>query len=119
MGKPKRKPLDRRTDEGLLALFESRPEWKPTEVPWKEIARLGLARPNETISVWASGSSNNPLFMHSIEDIIAGMDVLTHETNPNLAKNEPPGNAYHYVIQKNSKTPSTHICCMVPLMTGQ
>ncbi|MCI0552599.1 MAG: hypothetical protein L0287_16735, partial [Anaerolineae bacterium] len=47
---------------------------------------------------WASGSSNNPQFMHSVDDVIAGMDVLTREPKPRLvvcwinnARNSLPG----------------------------
>jgi len=107
MGKPNRTPLDKIAGEKIFALFESRPDWFPIEVPRDAISGLRLARPKETIAVWASGSSNNPMLMHSINNVIAAMDVLTHETKPNLAKNEPPGNAYHYIIQrlKDSKYP--------------
>jgi hypothetical protein len=100
MGKVIRTPLDRKAGERLLALFESEPEWFPTEVPWQEISSLGLARTEETISVWISGSSTNPQMAYLVNDVIAGIDVLTLETKPQLGKNEPSGNAYHYFLKK-------------------
>ena len=100
MGKPNRTPLDKETGEKLLALFQSRSEWKPTEIPYEEIASLGFVRPNETVSVWISGSSSNPQLVHFVNNVVAGIDVLTRETKPNPQKNEPEGNAYHYFMQK-------------------
>ena len=37
---------------------------------------------------------------HLLDNVIAGIDQLTLEPNPKLDKNEPSGNAYHYVLQK-------------------
>jgi hypothetical protein len=38
--------------------------------------------------------------MNQINDVVAGIDVLAHESNPR--KGEPEGNAYHYVFQRTS-----------------
>jgi hypothetical protein len=100
MGKPNRKPLDRHTGERILRLFESYPEWHPIEAPLETTSILGLVRPQDTISIWISGSSSNPQFTFYVDNVIAGIDVLTHESKPNLERNEPPGNAYHYVLQE-------------------
>lgn len=99
MGKKRGKFLRKGEGESILKLFSSQPEWEPTEVPWDSIKGLGLVRREDTLSVWISGSCSNPL-LAEIENSIAGIDVLTIETNPNVNKNEPPGNAYHYVLQK-------------------
>ena len=56
-------------------------------------------RQEETLSVWISGSYSNPM-LAEVENAIAGIDVLTIETNPNINKKEPSGNAYHYILQK-------------------
>ena len=32
--------------------------------------------------------------------MIIGIDVLTRETKPKVEKNEPAGNAYHYIVRK-------------------
>jgi len=100
MGKPKKTPLNRKAGERLLALFQSRPEWKPTEVSWEKISSLGLVRQKETISVWISGSSSNPQLAHLVNNVIIGIDVLTRETKPKTKKDEPEGNAYHYFVQR-------------------
>jgi hypothetical protein len=100
MGKPNRKPLDNQTGKRILRLFESFPEWCPVEAPLETTSILGLVRPQDTISIWISGSSSNPQLAFCVENVIAGIDVLTHEQKPNLVKNEPPGNAYHYILQK-------------------
>jgi hypothetical protein len=102
MGKPNRKPLDKHTGEEVLRLFESSPEWFPTEAPLATSSILGLVRPQDTISVWISGSSSNPQLAFCVQNIVAGIDVLTHEQKPNSAKNEPSGNAYHYILQKTT-----------------
>ena len=99
MSKKHKRLLNREIGERILKLFESTPEWKPTEVPWDSILGLGLARREETLSIWISGSSSNPQLTQGI-NAIAGIDVLTIETKPKIQKNEPPGNAYHYILQK-------------------
>jgi hypothetical protein len=99
LGKLKRKLLDKTTGENTLRLFEAVPEWFPTEAPLNTAAILGLARPRDTISVWIRGSCSNPQLAHSVENVIAGIDVLTHEPKPDMDKNEPSGNAYHYILQ--------------------
>lgn len=101
MGKKHGKPLKREDGERILKLFESTPEWEPTEVPWDSIRGLTLARREETFSIWISGSTSNPQLTEGI-NAIAGIDVLAIETNPNTEKNEPSGNAYHYILQKTS-----------------
>ncbi|PJB29754.1 hypothetical protein CO110_04080 [Candidatus Desantisbacteria bacterium CG_4_9_14_3_um_filter_40_11] len=100
MGKPNKKPLDKQTGKRILRLFESFPEWFPAEAPLETTSILGLVRPQDTISIWISGSSSNPQLAFCVENVIAGIDVLTHEQNPNSAKNEPSGNAYHYILQE-------------------
>lgn len=100
MGKPNRKPLDKHTGDQVLRLFESVPEWFPTEAPLETSSILGLVRPQDTVSIWISGSSSNPQFAFFVENVVAGIDVLVHEQKPNSAKNEPSGNAYHYILQE-------------------
>ena len=85
----------------ILNLFKSSPEWVPTEVPWDSIKGLGLARKDDTIAIFISGSCSNPLLSKGV-NAIAGIDVLTIETKPKLHKSEPTGNAYHYIIQETN-----------------
>lgn len=99
MGKKLRRPLNRQMGERILKLFESKPEWTPVEIPMNSITGLGLVRAEDTLSIWISGSYSNPQ-LTQIENAIAGIDVLTIETKPNFGKKEPPGNAYHYILQK-------------------
>ena len=99
MGKKHGKYLRENEGENILKLFRSQPEWKPIEVPWDSIRGLGLVRQEETLSVWISGSYSNPM-LAEVENAIAGIDVLTIETKPNINKKEPSGNAYHYILQK-------------------
>ena len=95
----KRRPLKKEEGEKLLKLFESNPDWSPIEVPVNSIIGLGLIRKEDTLSIWISGSYSNPQ-LAEVENAIAGIDVLTIESNPKLEKNEPSGNAYHYILQK-------------------
>ena len=101
MGKKRGKFLIENEGENILKLFRSKPEWEPTEVPYNAIRGLGLVRQEDTLSIWVSGSCNNPL-LAEVENAIAGIDVLAIETNPNITKNEPSGNAYHYILQKTN-----------------
>jgi hypothetical protein len=74
--------------------------WTIDEVPREHWSKIpGLQRLQDTFAVMASGSVVNPGILNGI-NAVAGIDVLAHETRP-MAK-EPPGNAYHYVIQKTS-----------------
>jgi|GEM_PF-2777888 len=101
MGQKNRKPLNKEQGERVLQLLKSVPEWAPTEIPLKEMSSIpGLVRSEDTFSLWISGSSSNPQLAHALRNIIVGIDQLVHETKPKLDKNEPAGNAYHYVIQK-------------------
>ena len=104
--KKHRRPLKEAEGERILKLFQSRPEWEPTEVPWDSIRGLGLVRHEDTFSVWISGSSSNPQLSQEV-NAIAGIDVLTRETRPKLLRNEPLGNAYHYILPKinNEESP--------------
>ncbi|MDP1714312.1 MAG: hypothetical protein Q8L41_06150 [Anaerolineales bacterium] len=99
MGKKHGKPLKREDGENILKLFKSKPEWEPTEVPWDSIRGLALARREDTLAIWISGSTSNSQLAQGV-NAIAGIDVLTIETNPNIQKNESPGNAYHYILKK-------------------
>jgi hypothetical protein len=101
MGNKRKRPISREMGERILKLFESEPEWKPTEIPWESILGLGLVRKEDTLAIWISGSYSNPQ-LAQVENAIAGIDVLAIETNPKLEKNEPRGNAYHYILQKIS-----------------
>lgn len=101
MGKKHGKCLRENEGENILKLFRSRPEWEPIEVPWSSIKGLGLARSDDTIAIYISGSCSNPQLSKGV-NAIAGIDVLTIETKPKLHKDEPSGNAYHYIIQEIS-----------------
>lgn len=101
MGKKRGKFLKENEGENILKLFKSQSEWMPTEVPWDSIKGLGLARQEDTLAIWISGSYSNPI-LAEVENAIAGIDVLAIETNPNIKKKEPSGNAYHYILQKVS-----------------
>lgn len=118
MGKPNKKPLDGQAGKRILRLFESVPEWSPVKAPLETTSILGLVRPQDTIANWISGSSSNPQLAFYVENIIAGIDVLTHEQKPGLAKNEPSGNAYHYILQKLSAKNSL-MFCMVHIKVEQ
>ena len=94
MTMPKRKPLTQDQFDELQLL----PDWQIDEVPqehWKKIP--GLARPDDTFAVMASGSISNPQTLNGI-NAIAGLDILVHEGR--RKPDELPGNAYHFVIQK-------------------
>lgn len=106
MGRKHRRPLNREMGEKLLKLFESVSEWTPIEVPLDAISGLGLVRPQETVSIWISGSCSNPQLAQAVS-ATAGIDVLSLESKPKLDKNEPSGNAYHYILQQinNEKFP--------------
>jgi hypothetical protein len=72
--------------------------WTIDEVPskyWRIIP--GLKRLQDTFGIMASGSITNSGMLNGI-NAVAGIDVLVQEPRPR--PNEPPGNAYHYVIQK-------------------
>ena len=70
------------------------------EVPRKNWDKIpGLQRLHDTIGVMASGSITNPLVLNGL-NTVAGIDVLTHEARP--MADEPPGNAYHYVLQETT-----------------
>src|SRR5260370_381018 len=76
--------------------------WTIDDVPrehWDKIP--GLQRLQDTFAVMASGCVANPGVRTGI-NAVAGFDVLAHEPRPMVK--EPPGNAYHYVIQKTSDT---------------
>jgi hypothetical protein len=98
MRKINRKPLDKKTGERVIKYLQSKPEWTPIEAP-DEIYNIDLVRKEESLSVMISGSEDNPVMAHNLKNIILGIDVLVVETNPNIEKHEPPGNAYHYIIQ--------------------
>lgn len=79
-----------------FALLRTTDDWAIVDVPrehWEKIP--GLERLHDTFAVMASGCQTpgvlNGIFAN------AGLDVLAHETKPK--KDEPPGNAYHYVFQ--------------------
>ena len=72
--------------------------WSVDEVlreHWDKIP--GLQRLQDTFAVMASGCPVNPQVLNGIS-AVAGVDVLAHESRPVFG--EPPGNAYHYVVQK-------------------
>ena len=80
--------------------------FKTDDVPkefWGNIP--GIQRLHDTIAIMGSANCNDPMYLHGIKDIIAGIDVLTSESNPKFGEKE--GNAYHYVIQhiKDDKFP--------------
>ena len=81
-------------------LLQTTDTWAIDEVPkehWNKIP--GIERLPDTFAIMASGACNDPKILNGISAIV-GFDVLACEPNPQLAKNEPEGNAYHYVIQK-------------------
>ncbi|SRR6266446_2493241 len=96
----KRTPLT----ENQFKLLQTTDGWNIDEVPkehWDKIP--GIERLHDTFGILASGTCSDPKILNSVSSIV-GFDVLAHESNPNTAKNEPAGNAYHYVIQKLERT---------------
>jgi hypothetical protein len=76
--------------------------WTIDEIPrehWDKIP--GLQRLQDTFAVMSSGCVIAPGVLNGI-NAVAGLDVLVQEPRP-MAK-EPPGNAYHYVVQRTSDT---------------
>lgn len=74
-----------------------REAWKLEELPrevWPSIP--GLRRRSDTIAVMGSADISNPRLLNEIR-AIGGLDHLVFEACPKPG--EPPGNAYHYVIQ--------------------
>lgn len=90
----KHKPLS----EKQLSRLSRLENWTIAEIPksdWPSIS--GLQRQEELFGVMISGSLSDPKTLNGINSI-AGIDALVHENSP--MEGEPPGNAYHYVIQK-------------------
>ena len=85
MRKPKRRPLNIEDAEKILNIFKSKPEWEPVEVSADLTIGLGLVRKDDTLSIWISGSYDNPQ-VAEVENAIAGIDVLAIETRPNTTK---------------------------------
>lgn len=86
--------------EEKFQLLNTTIEWNIDEVPqnyWDKIP--GLQRLESTFAILASGTTTSAQVLNGV-NAIAGIDVLVHEENPMIAKKEPEGNAYHYVIQK-------------------
>ena len=77
------------------------PGWTLSDVPpehWDKIP--GLQRRDEIVAVFASGCCTESRILNGI-DAVAGFDLLAHESRPQ--KNEPEGNAYHYVLQESQR----------------
>lgn len=86
------------TDE-QFNLLKTTDQWNIDEVPqdhWSKIP--GIQRLHDTISIMASGSTT-PGLLNGLS-ALAGLDVLCLEPRPK--KNEPEGNAYHYVVQERA-----------------
>jgi hypothetical protein len=85
------------------AVFESlslKPNWKVVELSpeqWRQIPNL--PRPNDTITVYMSGSLENPVTWNGIQHV-AACDVVAYEANPKTEKGEGPLNVYHCLFQK-------------------
>ena len=95
--KAKRVPLSEEQFRLLSAI-----DWTIDDVPREHWSKIpGLQRLQDTFALMASGSLVNPKALNGISAIV-GIDVLVHETCPK--DSEPPGNAYHYVIQELSDT---------------
>lgn len=76
--------------------------WNIDEVQkdnWDKIP--GLVRQEDTFAIMSSGTISDPRVLNEIH-AVAGFDVLVHEKNPMVHKNEPEGNSYHYVFQSIS-----------------
>ena len=86
--------------QAQFASFFKLDEWHVYDIPkeyWGKIP--GIQRLNDTFAIMGSAAIYSPQTQNSINDIIAGIDVLTLEKNPKTNKNELPGNAYHYIFQ--------------------
>jgi len=74
--------------------------WGIDEVPKEHWGKIpGLQRIEDTVGVMASGCYQQPKLLNAIS-AVAGVDVLVHEANPQVDKNENEGNAYHYAVQR-------------------
>ena len=73
--------------EGAWNVQEIKPE------NWKKLP--SFMGKSDVLAVFASGDLNNHQMMHGL-DVIGGTDWLRFEENPK--KDEPEGNAYHFVI---------------------
>ncbi len=73
------------------------PNWELTDIPpenWNKIP--GIERLKDTFAMMGSACPSDPHILNKLSSI-AGIDVLTLESNPKVG--EPEGNAYHYVFQ--------------------
>lgn len=74
--------------------------WRPIELSPRHWAHIpDLPRPANVVAIMGSVSTTDPQILNGILGV-AAFDVLTLETNPQ--KDEPEGNAYHLVFQKNN-----------------
>lgn len=84
--------------EDQFRLLKTTDGWNIDEVPSEHWSKIpGLQRLEDTVGIMASGS--NAQILNGVRAVV-GIDVLVHERNPMIHKNEPEGNAYHYVVQK-------------------
>lgn len=75
--------------------------WTVDEVPrdqWKHLP--DWMRGESVLAIFASGCMNQPKVLNGMNSI-GGLDFLRHETKPK--KDEPEGNAYHYVMVKTDE----------------
>jgi hypothetical protein len=98
MKNAKRIPL---TTEDAQPLTRDR-DWKLFEIPRQDWDLIpGLQRREDTFACMGSASPNDFRLLNMIQRCVAGFDQLVHETNPKPG--EPPGNAYHYVVQESGR----------------
>lgn len=79
-----------------MKVISNKGGWLRKDVPlehWKDIGDHFDS--DETFAVLTSGS-DHPVSAHDFDDIIAGLDWLRQENNPQPA--EPPLNADHYIV---------------------
>jgi len=74
--------------------------WNIYEVRKKDWALIPrVQRLEDTFGIMASGSIEESRILNGINAVV-GLDVLVCEPNP--SREEPEGNAYHYVVQASN-----------------
>jgi hypothetical protein len=78
-------------------------DWDIREISSQDLSRIPhIPRREDVVATFVSGDMNATKVLNGIHSVI-GMDIIVHERRPDVAKNEPPLNIYHCVIQKLSK----------------
>ena len=102
--------------------FDSLPfeEWKIKELPFSLHNHIpNTFRAKDAVGILYSGDMGSPKFIEGFENIVAGFDILAHETKPKIDKDEPELNSYHMLIQKLDPTKNKYPYLLIAPLTGE